>query len=261
MEIKENLVLENTENTDVAAEEATEQIETPAKKTYTEEEVNQIVGRKVARTRARIQKEYDRKYGDLEGVLKAGTGKETIEEVTDTFKQYYTGKGVKLPENKGNYSERETEILARAEAEDIIREGYEEVVEEMDRLTEIGAANMTAKEKAVFKALAEVRESAERNKELSKIGVTEDVYNSQDFKDFASQFKSSVPIAKIYEHYTKTQPKKEVKTMGSMKNTASTENAVKEYYSPEEAKRFTQDEINKNPALFASIVKSMKKWK
>jgi hypothetical protein len=194
-------------------------------------------------------------------VLRAGTGKQTVEEMRDVFKQHYKSRGINIPENGENYSPKDIEILAKAEAEDIIRGGYEEVVEEMDRLTEIGAANMTAKEKAIFKALAEVRESAERNKELSKIGVTEDVYNSQDFKDFASQFKSNVPIAKIYEHYTKTQPKKEVKTMGSMKNTASTENAVKEYYSPEEAKRFTQDEINKNPALFASIVNSMKKWR
>lgn len=259
MENKENLVPNGTENTDAAAENKAEQIETPAK-TYTEDEVNQIVGRKIARTKARIQKEYDRKYGDLEGVLKAGTGKETIEEVTDTFKQFYKGKGVDIPENRQNYSPKDIEILAKAEAEDIIRGGYEEVVEEMDRLTEIGAANMTAKEKAVFKALAEVRESTERGNELSKMGVTEDVYNSQDFKDFASQFKSSVPIAKIYEHYTKTQPKKEVKTMGSMKNTASTENEVKEYYSPEEARRFTLDELNKKPAVYASILESMKKW-
>ena len=60
--------------------------------------------------------------------------------------------------------------------------------------------------------------------------------------------------------YTKTQPKKEIKTMGSMKNTA-VESAVKEYYSPDEAKKFSKAELDKNPALFNAIMSSMAKWK
>ena len=251
MENNENFV-EQTEN----VEQTTEQ--TP--KTYTQEEVDAIVGKSKARATAKIRKEYERKYGELEEVLKAGTGKENVEELTDTFKQFYAKKGIQMPE-KPNYTAKDIEVLARAEAEDIIRSGYEEVVDEVDRLTQLGAANMTAREKAVFKALAEHRQSAERGMELSKLGVTEDVYNSKEFRDFAGKFNANIPITDVYDIYKQTQPKKEIKTMGSMKNTSSTDNGVKDFYTVEEARRFTKADFDKNPALFKAVQNSMTKWR
>lgn len=119
---------------------------------------------------------------------------------------------------------------------------------------------MTARDKAVFKALAEYRQNTERGNELAKIGVTEDVYNSKEFREFASKFNSNTPIQDVYDIYAKTLPKKEIRAPGSMKNEHS-ESGVKEYYSPEEAKKFSQAEINNNPALFAAIERSMQKWK
>ena len=77
----ENLVTEVTENVETATEETVEQAETPAPRTYTQEEVDEIVSKRKARTEAKIRKEYDRKYGRLESVLKAGTGKESVEEM------------------------------------------------------------------------------------------------------------------------------------------------------------------------------------
>ena len=251
MEMNENFV-EQTEN----VEQTTEQ--TP--KTYTQEEVDALMGKRVARTEAKIRKEYQRKYGDLEDVLMAGTGKKNVEEITDTFKQFYQQKGIQMPE-KPNYSAKDIEVLARAEADDIIRSGYEEVVEEVDRLTQIGAANMTAREKAVFKALAEHRQSAERGMELGKLGVTEDVYNSKEFKDFAGKFNPNIPITDVYDIYKQTQPKKEYKTMGSMKNNNSGDTGVKDFYTVEEARRFTKADFDKNPALFKAVQNSMTKWK
>ena len=253
MENNENFV-EQTENVEQTTEE------TPK---YTEAEFNakldEVLGKKLARREAKIRKEYDRKYGDLEEVLKAGTGKEDVTEITDTFRDFYTKKGVQFKQ-KPIYSDKDNETLAKADAEEIIRAGYEEVVEEVDRLAAIGVANMTPREKVLFKTLAEHRQSTERGNELAKMGVTEDVYNSQEFKDFAGKFSSSTSISDIYSIYAKTQPKKEIKTMGSMKNTA-VESAVKEYYSPEEASKFSRAELDKNPALFNAIMQSMAKWK
>ena len=254
MENMENLeVIETSENVEQTTEE------TPVK-TYTQEEVDQIVGKRLARKEARIRKEYDRKYGNLEEVLKAGTGKESVEEMTDTFSKFYKSKGIQIPE-KPAYSARDIELLANAEAKDIINSGFEEVVEEVDRLTAIGVANMTPREKAVFKALAEHRQSAERGRELSKLGVTQEVYESQDFKDFAGKFNPRTPIRDIYDIYSKTQPKKEIKSMGSMKNSDSGDTGVKDYYTPEEARRFTKKDFDSNPALFAAVEKSMLKWR
>ena len=235
--------------------------ETP--RTYTEAEFNakldEVLGKKIARREAKIRKEYDRMYGKLEEVLKAGTGKESVEEITDTFAEFYRGKGVNIPE-KPNYSAKDIEVLARAEANEIISAGYEDVVEEVDRLTAVGAANMTAREKALFKVLAEHRQSAERSNELSKIGVTEDVYNSQEFKDFASKFNPNTPIRDIYDIYHKTLPKKEIKTMGSMKHEAPASNGLKDFYTYEDAMKFTKEDFDKNPALFKKVQEDMTKW-
>ena len=250
-------------NENFATEQVTENVEQttePTPKMFTQDEVNEIVGKAKARTRAKIEKDYQRKYGDLEDVLRAGTGKESVEEMTDTFKQFYQKKGIKLNE-KPTYSARDTEILARAEAEEIINSGYEDVVEEVERLTQIGAANMTAREKAVFKALAEHRQKAERGRELSKLGVKEDVYAGKDFTDFAAKFNHNTPIAEIYEIYSSRQPKKEIKTMGSMKNHDSGDSGVKDFYTPEEARKFTKKDYDKNPALFKAVENSMLKWK
>lgn len=256
MENNENLV---TEQVAENVEQTTE--ETP--KTYTEAEFNakldEVLGKKIARREAKIRKEYDQRYGRLEEVLKAGTGKQNVDELTDTFQKFYQSKGINIP-NKPDYSTKDIETLARAEADEIIRTGYDEVVDEVDRLTELGADKMTAREKAVFKVLAEHRQNAERGKELSKIGVTEDVYNSAEFKAFQGKFNANTPITDIYNIYKQTQPKKEFKTMGSMKNSTADNGAVKDYYSYEEAMKFTKKDFDNNPELLKAVEASMTKW-
>ena len=119
---------------------------------------------------------------------------------------------------------------------------------------------MTPREKAVFKALAEHRQNAERGRELAQIGVTEDVYNSQEFKDFAGKFNPNTSIKDIYSIFEKTQPKKNIKPMGSMKTNGLADNGVKDFYSFEEASKFTKADYDKNPALFDAVRNSMPKW-
>jgi hypothetical protein len=136
----ENLVVNETaENVEHTTEETA--------KTYTEAEFNakldEVLGKKIARKEAKIRKEYERKYGNLEEVLKAGTGKESVEEMTNTFAEFYRQKGITIPE-KPTYSTKDIEVLARAEAEDIIRSGYDEVVEE-------GVRNFQKTLKSIYK--------------------------------------------------------------------------------------------------------------
>ena len=256
--------MENNET--FAPEQVAENVEQTTEQTpklYTEEElnakVNEITGKRIARREAKIRKEYDRKYGQLEEVLRVGTGKENVEEMTDTFREFYQKKGFQFPE-KPSYSPQDIEVLARADAEDIIRSGYDEVVEETDRLADLGVENMTAREKAMFKTLAEYRQNADRGTELSKIGVTQDVYDSKEFKDFAAKFHSKTPITDIYDIYSKTQPKKQYQTMGSMKSNTPPDNGVKDFYSFEEAKKFTKADFDKNPELYKKVQESMTKW-
>ena len=253
--------MDNMENLEaVQTSENVEQTTEQTPKMFTQEEVNEIVGKSKARTRAKVEKEYERKYGSLMDTLKAGTGKETVEEVDDTFRQFYQEKGIPINQ-KPNYTAADIEVLARAEADEIIRAGYEEVVEEVERLTDIGYENMSAREKAVFKTLAEHRQQAERGQTLAQMGVGEDVYNSQQFREFAGKFNPSTPIAEIYEIYSSRQPRKEYKTMGSMKNGSSGDAGVKDFYTVDEARKFTKADFDKNPALYEAVRKSMSKWK
>lgn len=252
-------VAENVEPTTEEIGKEVEQIATPEPKTYTQEEVDEIVGNRLARNTAKIRKEYDKKYGKLESVLRAGTGKEDVAEMTDAFTKFYESKGIQIPKEP-TYSSRDIEILAKAEAGDIIKSGLDDVIEEVDRLADIGLNNMTAKEKAVFKELAEYRKTAEQGRELSKLGVTEEVYTSKEFKDFASKFASGTPVTEIYEIYNKMQPRKEVRTAGSMKNATQTDTGVKDFYTRDEALQFTKKDFDKNPALYKAVEKSMLKW-
>ena len=250
--VTEEIVTENTENT---AEE------TPVQKTFTQDEVNEIVGKRIARREAKIRKEYDRKYGDLETILKAGMGNDDLGAITDELRDFYVNKkNISIPDRATEYAARDEEILARADAEEIIKYGDEEAAEEFDRLEKLGA-KMTKREQATFKVLAEHLQSLETGRELSKIGVTEDVFNSKEFKDFASKFNPNTPITDVYNIYRQTQPKKEIKTMGSMKNSNSTDALVMDFYTPEEARKFSNEDYNKIPGLFEAVKKSMTKWK
>ena len=274
IEKNENIMTEDVIETPVQVVESVETAPEQAPKTYTEEEfeaalnarlnekLDEVMPKKIARKEAKIRKEYERKYGDLESVIRVGTGRETdsVEEITDGLRQFYVKKGTKFPE-KPSYSDQDIAVLANAEANDIIQSGYDEVVEEVERLAKIGAAHMTAREKAVFKTLAEHRQATERGMELAKIGVTEDIYNSKEFTDFASQFTANVPITKVYEIYRSAQPKKNIKPMGSMKSTAPEDNGVKDFYTYEEASKFTKKDFDENPALYKKVVESMPKWK
>ena len=253
--------MENNEN--FVAEQVTENVEQTTEQTpkmFTQDEVNEIVGKSKARERAKVTKQFERKYGQLENVLKTGTGQDSVEEIADTFQKHYEKKGIQFAP-KPSYTDKDIEVLAKADADEIISYGYEEVVEEVDRLADIGADKMTEREKAVFKVLANHRRKTEMDRELSSIGITEDVYNSDEFKEFSKKFNPTTPVKEIYDFYRKTQPQKEYKTMGSMKNTDSSDSGVKDFYTVEEARKFTKADYDKNPALFAAVERSMQKWK
>lgn len=267
-----NVIEEITENVDTTTTEEIvediEQIEEPTGETqsdkiYSEAEFQakfeESMNKKMPRREAKIRKEVDGEYSqhkELVSVLQAGTGEKDIGKLIDAFKTHYAGKGIDTTSKQPEYSERDIGILARAEAQDIIAAGYDEVVEETDRLAKIGVKNMTARDKAVFSVLAEHRQNMERSKEFADLGLTEDVYNSPEFKAFASKFKSDTPIKEIVDLYGKTaQPKKDFQTMGSMK-TGKSDKGVKDYYTPEEISKLTEQDLD-NPKVWEAVRRSM----
>ncbi len=272
MEINENLVTEEvTENvetvtTEETARQATETETVPEEpKIYSEEEFRQRydegVKKKLGRQEAKLRKEYDSQYSGLLNVLRKATGLESVEDLTKSFREYYEGQGVTFTPEAPKYSDKETDILARAEADEIISAGDEEVIEEAHRLEALGFENMSKRDKAVYLKLHDHITKTENAREFAKIGVSEKEYGSDEFKAFAEMFKGSkTPMTKIYEIYTQTKPPKNIKPMGSVASTVQ-DDGVKDYYSYEEASKFTKKDLDENPKLYKAILNSMSKWK
>lgn len=240
--------VETTEQSDVGV--ATE--EQP--KMYTEAELEEIKttiklnAKKNAERK--IRREYDRKYGRLENVLKAGTGENDLDKVTDTFTDFYTNRGIDIPKTPV-LSQKQAEYLAEREANEIIESGYDEIEEELNRLSDVGFDNMTASDKHMFSILSEEAKRIINEKELKSIGVTE---LPADFKDFSDKLNPNLSMKEKYDMYTKLNPKKKVEPIGSMKS--GQVNKVKDYYSEDEISRLTLDDLN-DPNVWEAVRKSM----
>lgn len=270
MEDNKELVTDVTENVEQATEELvdgssvgtetvneTENAEPTAEpeETYTKAQLTEKIDSAVKRREAKLRRDFRKTEEDLrsiEAVLNAGLGTSNLEEARAKLTDFYKQKNVPIPE-RPVYSEREVEVLGNSEADEIISLGFDEVVEEVDRLADKGS-NMTPREKITFKKLAEYRLKQERINELASIGVKADVLSSTDFQNYAGQFKDNVPIKTVYEMWAKTQPKPQVEQMGSMKNLAPSK--VKDYYTEDEISRLTLDELS-DPVVWANVRKSM----
>ena len=227
--------------------------ETPTVETFTKEQVDDMIAKKLARKEAKIRREYENKYSRLETVVNTGLGTNSIEESTSKLEEFYKRKGIDIP-TAPTYSEREAELLAQGEADDIISAGYDEVVEEVDRLASIGVENMSARDKALFSKLATYRQEIEQENEVRALGISKDEINSQEFKDFSSKLNPNLSLKEKYEMYSQIKPKKETKKIGSVKSGMTSQ--VKDYYSPEEIERLTEEDLD-DPKVWEAVRKSM----
>ncbi len=250
---------ETTEATETTEEETKVEEEKDVK-TFTQEEVDEIVKRRLARNESKIRSEYEDKYSRVETVLNAGLGTDNIDEATNKLTEFYKSRGINIPETK--LTARQEQILAEAEANDIIDGGYEELVKEVDRLANKGADNLTSKEKLIFTKLAAERTTQEAVRELAKIGVGQEILDDKEFQEFSNKLNPKLSVKEKYEMYEKIKPKKKIETIGSMKNTPSDkDNGVKDFYTRDEALKFTREDFDKNPKLMEVVEKSMAKWK
>jgi hypothetical protein len=218
-----------------------------------------MIAKKLARKENKIRKEYESKYSRLETVLNTGLGTESVEEATEKLSGFYTQKGINIPEAP-RYSDREIEVLAAAEANDIISGGYDEIVEEVDRYANMGVDNMSEMDKKVFSRLAEERTRLEQERDLASIGVGSEVIEDKAFKDFASKLNPNLSLKEKYEMYTQFNPKPKGKPIGSMKGNISKDNGVKDFYTYEESLQFTKEDLDRNPELFKALENSMRRW-
>ena len=222
----------------------------------TKEQVDEMIAKKLARKEDKIRKEYEKKYGKLESVINAGLGTNNTDEALEKLTDFYTKKGINIP-TQASYSDRDIEILARDDARDIISLGYDEMVEEGERLAKLGN-NMSKREKLCLEILTKEMKNIEEEKDLSAIGVSPDALKDSDYQDFASKLNPSLSVKEKYEIYLKFKPKPKVETMGSMKSVVP-KTDVKEYYTPEEVSKLSMKDLD-DPKVMAAVEKSMALW-
>lgn len=266
MEENEELVTEVTENVEEQpteevvegnVEPTEEVVETPSEpiKTYTDAEVDEIVKKKLYRQEQKLTREFNKQmssYKRAEEVLNAGLGTSNIEEATTNLANFYKEKGITIPDEKPNYNEFDMEAGAEKEAKSIIDSGYEDIVEETNRLAELGLDNMSKRDKIIFSVLSSERERIENEKEVASLGVSKEELESDEFKAFSNKY-PSLSLKDKYDLYSQLKPKKNENKMGSMKNGATSK--VKEYYSPEEIAKLTEDDLE-IPGVYEAVRRS-----
>lgn len=253
-EVVEEETTEETEETS-EVEESTEEPEKV--KTFTQEEVNEMMKDRIKRERNRLDREHREqlsKYEELAYLTQEGLKASNLEETLEKSRNFYGKQGIKYTPAKNT---REDEILANAYAREIIEESesIEEIKAVADKLLKKGV-NISNREKLVVQCLISEMESRERLSNLKKLGVKEEVYNSKEFRDFEKKFAKDTPISDVYDLYrAKTKSTKIVENPGSMKSVPTKEK--KKYITEAEYDRMTDKEIEENMDL---IRESMSKW-
>lgn len=246
---------EEAEESNIVEEDAKE----PEKvRTFTQEEVNEMMDKRIKRERKKLDRKYKdelSKYEELAYLTKQGLDTDDFDEALDKTRQFYADKkGIKYSPKSDNKDE---EILANAYAREILEdcESVEDIEDAIQNISNKGA-RLTERDAIIIKDLDKEAKRMKRVAQLSELGVTEDVYNSDSFKQFESKFNENTPISDIYELYNTTQKaEKQFKNPGSMKSVPSTEK--KDFISEKEYDRMSDKEIEENMEL---IRESMKKW-
>lgn len=270
---------ENLEEVDTSTSESVEEpIQDTVEETETnseenidrlvEERANKMFEEKVkdrlARDRASQERKYNKelaKYKYLESVINAGLGVDNLDDAINKTSSFYKEQGINIPEFKDSYSERDEKVLAKADAQDIIELGRDEMEAEANRLSNIPLDKMTVRERTIFDTLCEELTNLKDIDELKAKGYKTDILETKEFNEFRNQFNYKTPISKIYEMYNKIngQTVKQPASPGSAK-TNNLNGELKDYYTPEEARKFTEEDLERNPKLMAVLEKSMQSW-
>lgn len=249
------LTTEEIEDVETPEEEPKEELQEPVEEMIPKSKAEEMVKKRLLRQENKLRKEYAKKYGRLETVVNAGLGTESTEEAVNKLTEFYESKGINIP-NEPRYSDRDLEVLASAEADEIISSGYDDIVEEVDRLAQLDVNSMSQREKLVFTKLANARKSIEEEKELESIGVSKKDLESEEFKEFIKDLNPSLSLKRKYELYQKNKPKEEIKQIGSLQSGKSKD--VKEYYSDKEISKMTLEDLD-NDEVWEAVRRSMTK--
>lgn len=243
-----------------SAEDIERMIEERAKQRLEEQIETRLIRDRISRERKEAP--LKAKYEELENIMKTALGADNIDDVITKSKAFYKEQGISIPEvvNKSSLNERDEIVLAKADAGDIIRLGKSEMEAEANRIASIPEKDRSLRDKTIFNDVCQELVRMKDEESLKTKGYDTKVLNDKDFSSFRGQFNLNTPVSQIYEMYQKVNGNKPVqpKSPGSAKTT-QTNNEIKEYYTPEEVRNFTEEDLD-NPKLMKAIEKSMQMW-
>lgn len=253
---------ENSEDVKTYTEEEVEQIKANLQKEY-DNNSQKIFDRRWAREKEKLEKANAPLY-QIEDVLKTQLGATTREDLVQKLGDFYN---VDMSsKSTGKLTERQERILAQADAEDIESLGYDEMVAEANRIYNIPKSQRTIHDSVVFESLMKEITEQQNKKELNEKGYDLAILEDAKFKDFKSKLNYSTPITEavdLYNLMTKGQAVEEKPTKpasaGSTKSNV-TQAQLKDFYTYEEAMRFSKADFDKNPELYKRVQDSMSKW-
>lgn len=273
----ENVELEEFTDTeeekDPTSEENVNVKENEEEKLYTKAEMDAEIERiaKLRETRAykkseiKAQKEIE-KYKEIFDTLKVGMGKDSLDEISSSLKNFYRDQGIDIPERSNSLSEKEETILAKAYAKEIIELGEDEINEVASSIYNKPLDQRTTREKVIFNELGEYMMNKKAEDDLKSKGINTNILQDAEFKNFASKFSSTTALSEIYDMYSKLGSNKETEkrtppaSTGSVRNTAKTTDKYREDYTPDEVSKLTAKDLD-DPKLMRAVEKSMEKWK
>jgi len=267
----ENVELEEFTDTEEEKEQTSE--EDVNEKLYTKAEMDAEVERIAKERESRAYKKSEMKaqkeigkYKELFDTLKVGMGKDNLDDISSSLKNFYKEQGIDIPEKNNSLSEKEETILAKAYAKEIIELGEDEINEVASSIYNKPLNQRTIRDKVLFNELGEYMMNKKAENDLKSKGINTEVLQDAEFKNFASKFSSSTALSEIYDMYSKLSGSKETEkktppaSTGSVRNTAKTTDKYREDYTPEEVSLLSSKDLD-DPKLMRAVEKSMEKWK
>lgn len=250
------------EETKTYSEADVEEIKANLKKEY-EDNSQKIFDRRWAREKEKLEKE-NAPLLQMENVLKTQLGATSRDELINKLSDFYN---VEIPKSSNKLTERQERVLAEDEAAQLQELGVDEMMNEANRIASIPSEQRSLRDKIVFDRLVADITEQKNKKELNEKGYDLAILEDEKFKEFKEKLNYTTPITEAVDLYNLMTKGKTVETKqpekpasaGSVKSNV-TQAQLKDFYTYEEAMRFTKADFDKNPELYKRVQNSMPKW-
>ena len=256
---EEQETLKNKVETEETSEDVVEDIKSV---NMTQEEFDNAMKARLDRQKRSLEKDFAKemeKYARTRQILSATFGTDDIEELNQRMIDYYTEEGIEIPEEQPKgLSDEEYEILGTAEAQKIIDLGEEDIVDELNRMKDLGVENLDSKEKYIYKKLYETLEHNKQLDDLKKNGIDASILEDKEFQKYEKKFSKDIDLVEKVNLYRKLTQTEIPEKIGSMESESNKQE--KDFYTPEEVVGLSPSEWKK-PGEWEKVMASQKKWK